>query len=80
MIAEYSNEIKGKVHAYRFEKWEKETISKALKPVIKKLEREVDKIDNDPDNEGQVTFWERKKELIYEIRILNDIVSEFGKP
>lgn len=79
MEKEYSNEIRGKVHAYRFEPWEKRAIAESLKPAIKRLGKKIDKIDNDPKNEGQVTFYEAKKELIYEIRRLNEIIEEFSK-
>jgi hypothetical protein len=79
MEIEYSNEVRGKVHAYRFADWEKKAIAKALKPVIKKLEKEIEKIDNDPENEGQVTFREQQRQLGYEIEALNEIISEFKK-
>lgn len=38
MEIEYSTEVKGQVHAYRFASWEKITIAKALEPVIKKYD------------------------------------------
>jgi len=79
MIKEYSNEIWGKVHAYRFEDWEKNIISESLKPVIKKLENKIYKIDNHPKNEGQVTFWEAKREFINEIKVLTEIVNDFSQ-
>jgi len=79
MIKEYSNEVRGKVHAYRFEYWEKKTIAESLKPIIKKIEKKIDKIDNDPKNEGQVTFYEAKRELLYEIKAIKEIIEEFTK-
>ena len=79
MEIEYSNDVRGKIHAYRFDKWEKETIAKALNPIIKKLEKEIEKIDNDPDNEGQVTYWDRKREIRNEIKCLSEIIIEFSK-
>jgi hypothetical protein len=79
MEIEYSNEVRGNVHAYRFEPWEKKAIAESLKPAIKRLEKKIDKIDNDPKNEGQVTFYEAKKELRYEERRLNEIIKEFSK-
>lgn len=77
MIPEYSNEIRGKVHAYRFEDWEKKIIANCLKPVIKKLEKKIYKIDNHPKNDGQVTFWDKKNKLIREINILTEIINDF---
>ena len=79
MIKEYSKEVRGRVHAYRFEPWEKKIIAESLQPVIKKIEKKIDKIDNHPKNEGQVTFYEAKKELLYEIKALNEIIEEFIK-
>jgi hypothetical protein len=79
MIKEYSNEIRGKVHAYRFQDWEKNIIAESLKPVIKKLEKKIYKIDNNPKNEGQVTFWEFKRELINEIKVLTEIINDFSQ-
>ena len=77
MIKVYSNEIQGNVHAYCFENWEKNIIAESLKPVIKKLEKKIYKIDNHPKNEGQVTFWCAKRELINEIKVLNEIINDF---
>lgn len=78
MIKEYSNEIRGRVHAYRFDDWEKNIIAECLKPVIKKLEKKIYKIDNHPKNEGQVTFWDKKNTLIREINILTEIINDFS--
>lgn len=77
MIKEYSNEVRGKVHAYRFEQWEKNIIAESLQPIIKKLEKKINKIDNHPKNEGQATFWEAKRKLLFEIKVLNEIIEEF---
>jgi len=79
MIKEYSNEVLGKVYAYRFEVWEKKIIAECLIPAIKKLEKKIDKIDNHPKNEGQVTFYESKRELLYEIKAIKEIIEEFTK-
>jgi hypothetical protein len=79
MIKEYSNEVRGKVHAYRFEPWEKKTIADSLKPIIKKIEKKIDKIHKHPKNEGQATFYEAKRELLYEIKAIKEIIEEFTK-
>lgn len=79
MIKEYSNEVRGRVHAYRFEPWEKKIISESLQPIIKKLEKKINMIDNHPKNEGQATFWEAKRKLLYEITYINEIIEEFTK-
>lgn len=79
MEIEYSTEVKGKVFAYRFEDWEKQIIAKCLATEIKKRERKIESIRNHPKNEGQVTYYEKMKELGHEIMALSDIVKEFTK-
>ena len=59
----------------RFEKWEMETVARCLKPEIKRLEKQIEKIDNDPDNEGQVDFLEAKRELRYQISEIKEIIN-----
>ena len=78
MEKEYSNEVKGRVHAYRFDKWEKKLIAKALLPEIKKLNKKIQAVDNHPDNEGQVTFLEEKRMLRREIKLIQEIIEEFS--
>lgn len=56
MEVEYSNEIKGKVFAYRIMAHEKPIIIAAYKKHIIKLERAIEKVKNHPKNEGQVTY------------------------
>lgn len=79
MEIEYSNEVKGEIHAYRFEEWEKKLIAKALTTEAKKLMHRILSIDNDPKNEGQVRFQVQKDSLYRELNIINDIISEFLK-
>lgn len=79
MEIKYSNEVRGKVYAYRFEPWEYLRIAKLLKTEIPRLERKIKKIDNHPKNEGQVTFMIQKEELYKEIECLQKIIIEFEK-
>lgn len=78
MEIEYSTEVKGQVHAYRFASWEKITIAKALEPVIKKLHKKIERIQHHPKNEGQVTYLEAIREKRIEIAILEDIIKTFN--
>lgn len=79
MEIEYSNEVKGKVHAYRFEKWEKEIIINGLKSEIKRRNTKIDRVDNSPRNEGQVTFLSKRRELRHEINTIEEIINELSK-
>jgi len=79
MEKEYSNEVRGKVHAYRFTTLEKETIAEALQPFIKKWQAKIDKVDNHPNNEGQATFMCERVRLINEQKDLQEIIEEFKK-
>ena len=80
MEIEYSNEVRGRVYAYRFAKWEKQRIAEGLKPIVAKLEKKIVKIENDPKNEGQCTYSEQIRELRLEIIELNSIIKEFDTP
>lgn len=79
MEIEYSSEVRGKVFAYRFSKSERKHIAAGLKPIVKKLERKVTAIENNPKNEGQATYACRIDELRYEINDLQEIITEFEK-
>lgn len=79
MEIEYSNEVKGKVYAYRFSEWEKCAIAASLLPFVRKLERKKEKIKNHPKNEGQATYCEQVREIQAEINSLNEIIEEFVK-
>jgi hypothetical protein len=78
MEIEYSNEVRGKVFAYRFAKWEQKRIAEGLKPIVTKLEKKIVKIENDPKNEGQCTYSEQIRQLKLEINELNSIIKEFN--
>jgi hypothetical protein len=79
MEKEYSNEVRGKVHAYRFTTLEKETIAEALQPFIKKWEAKINKVRNHPKNEGQATYLNQIDRLYYEQKDLQGIIEEFKK-
>lgn len=64
--------------AYIFEKEEKKAIAEALKPQLKKIETKIRKIENDPKNEGQVTFKEKQRELFWLKKSIEKIIDEFG--
>jgi phage host-nuclease inhibitor protein Gam len=78
MTIEYSNEVKGKVHAYRFSKWEMEAIANGLKSEVKKRKKKVDMILNSPKNEGQATYSIKVAAIRSEIEILNETIKEFS--
>ena len=79
MEFEYSNEVKGKVIAYQFDTWEMATIATALKPVVKKLEKKIEKVRNHPKNEGQVRYAVQIDELNREMKALEFIIKTFQK-
>ena len=78
MEVEYSNELRGKIFAYRFCDWEKKLIAKALKPEVQKLEKKIIKIENNPKNEGQATYSEAIREIRLEIKMIEEIIKEFN--
>lgn len=78
MEIEYSNEVRGKVFAYRFNAWEQMQIVEALKPVVKKFEKQIDKIRNHPKNEGQATYSSQIDELHHDIKTLETIIKTFS--
>lgn len=79
MEIEYSTEIRGRVFAYRFTKSEQCFIADALKPMVNKLEKKIEKIQNHPKNEGQVTFICQIDELRGEIKSLEFIIKTFSE-
>jgi Zn-dependent oligopeptidase len=78
MEIEYSNEVKGKVHAYRFDDVEKQHISDALNSVVNNIERKIYKVLNHPKNEGQATYAVKVDELRREQRALEYIIEVFN--
>ena len=77
MEIEYSQEVRGLVFAYRFETWEMTLIAKSLEQEVKKLQKKIERIENDPKNEGQVTFIDSIRTIRYEIKCIEEIINEF---
>lgn len=61
--------------AYIFEDWERRLIAKALAPEIKKIEKKIQKIVDDPDNEGQATYLSQMSELRRTIACIQDMIQ-----
>jgi hypothetical protein len=75
MEFEYSKEHRGKVTAYTFTKDEKAYIASGLTSEIKKLEKKIERINNNPKNEGQATFITERRICRHEIEQLNEIIK-----
>lgn len=77
MEFEYSQEVKGKgkVKAFRFQQWEQFVIAKALTQERNKMYKRIERIENDPKNEGQVTFQETVRIITHEIREIGNIID-----
>lgn len=75
MVIEYS--VKPLEYAYRFSDCEKKIIAKALVPELKKLQKKIDKIKNNPKNEGQSTYLQKIDDIRDEIDSIQDIIKEF---
>lgn len=73
MDIEYSREVRNMVYAYRFELWERVLIAKCLRPELRAIQKKIERIKNDPRNEGQATYQveidslHREKQLVQEI-------------
>lgn len=76
MEIEYSNETRGKIHAYRFDKWEMRLIGESLMIPIQKLEKKIERIQNNPKNEGQATYLSQIDYLRREIKCIRAIIDE----
>lgn len=66
--------------AYVFSNWEQEMIAKALKPEIPKLEKKIERIRNNPKNEGQVRYLVQIEDLYSKIEDIKQIIAEFELP
>jgi hypothetical protein len=75
MEFEYSQEVKGQVKAFRFQQWEQFVIAKALTQERNKMYKRIERIENDPKNEGQVTFKESVRNITHEIREIGNIIE-----
>ena len=79
MDVEILQDEKGNAKAYRFKKWEKQAICRGLASEIKRRHKQIERIDNNPKNEGQVTYLEEKRILRAEAEDLQEIITEFSK-
>jgi ATPase subunit of ABC transporter with duplicated ATPase domains len=61
---------------YRFDSEEKHQIIQGLKSQKKLVEKKIKRIDNNPHNDGQATFTERKRELKYMLKWIDEIIVE----
>lgn len=64
-------------YSYAFNSWERSTIAKALKPLIPKLEKKIERIRNNPKNEGQASYQNAIDEIIGDIRSIKEIIKTF---
>lgn len=78
MDREFSQYEKGQ-YTYFLTKYEKIMIAEALKKTLKDYDRKVEKIDNNPRNEGQVKYRIQIEELRAEKRMAEKIIEEFLK-
>jgi hypothetical protein len=78
MEIEYSQEVRGKVYAYRFSSFEKSIIAKALATELKKYPKKIQKVEDDPNNEGQLDYIEKIRELKYEAEDIEEIIKAFS--
>jgi hypothetical protein len=73
MTLERSDNRRG--HAYKFTAWEEQTIAKALKPEILRIDKQIERLRNHPKNEGQATYIEMIRELQAERAQLEEIIK-----
>ena len=65
-------------YAYTFSKWEQKLIARCIEPEIKKIEKKIARIENDPRNEGQVKYAVQIESLQSEIKTIKDIIQQFA--
>jgi endonuclease V-like protein UPF0215 family len=80
MEFEYSKEVRGKVIAFMFSRCEMTAIADALRPTLKKYDKQIEKIRNHPKNEGQCTYAAKIDELAWEKKRIEQIIDVFSKP
>lgn len=80
MIRQYSSEIKGHVDSYSFSAFEEKSIAQGLKIIVKRMDRQIERIKNHPKNEGQAKYSLQIQSLRFLQEDLEDIIKEFDKP
>jgi hypothetical protein len=73
----YASAKRGDV-AYTFATWEKEAIVRGFKAEIKRLEKKIDRLENHPKNEGQVTYTEEIRITRGCIEVLKENISDLS--
>jgi len=79
MEIEHSNNTGYQGYAYLLDKKEKAAISEALKPYVKKLQKKIERLENSPKNEGQISFLSRINDLEIDKKNIECIIKEFSK-
>ena len=64
--------------AYTFTPNEKEILISALVLAINGFEKQITKIDKNPKNEGQASFWQKKRELQGDLDQSNFMLDVFS--
>lgn len=64
-------------YAYTFSGWEKKHIAKCLKKSLKSFDKQIEKIENNPDNEGQATYSCQIDTLRSQKKEIEEIIKEF---
>jgi hypothetical protein len=79
MEVEFSNSVRGGLHAFVFTTDEKQLIIKAFQKHIAKLQKNIIKVEEHPDNEGQATFLCRLYELRYEVKSYEENIANLKR-
>lgn len=70
----------GEKFTFAFSQEEKNYIADGLEVIIKRIEKKIQRIENNRYNQGQATYIQRISGLRHEIRQLQDIINEFTLP
>lgn len=76
MWSEYSSS-NSNCFVFGFSAWEKRILISGIPKAIKKLKAKIEKINNDPKNEGQAIYWDKVRQLTNDISCLEDIQKTF---
>lgn len=75
-IENTKNESGKKDVAFIFSASEKKSIQSALKRRISDVNRTLKRYENHPNDDGQVTYSERRKDCRLEIEFLNELIEQ----
>ena len=62
-------------HVFQFSGDEINTLKRGIKPLIKRIEKQIKNVQNNPLNEGQVTFEQKEQDLFQDIKFLESILE-----